>query len=200
MVAIPAYLRAKILLMPVIPEIMVIAFLLSFFPTVEGLIHHQNSHPVAEIEEFRSGGIVTGAQSIESHLLEHLQLTLRSAGIESSTKGTQVVMIADSLELHPFAIEQETIVRSELDRADAEGCLIAVQDIAVLTHRSNCCIELRRLHAPEFGTGHGCSSIGNSIATCRHRHRPPINGADGQPSSLQFRLHRHGGILGGMIF
>ena len=121
MIAVAAQLRAPVLLVPVVEEQMIIVRPLAALPAIKRLVHHQHAHPVAQIEQFRRGRIVAGADGVAAHLLQNLNLPLQRAGVDGRAERAQVVMVANAVESDALAVQQETVVGGELDRADAEG-------------------------------------------------------------------------------
>ena len=129
MIAIASDFGAKIRLVPIVPEEVVIICYFSDFPTVERLVHHEDAHTVTEIEKFGSRRIVTRAEGVNSHFLENLQLAFRSAGIECRSQCSEVVVVANTVELNALSIEEKPAVCFELDRSDAESSLVGVDDL-----------------------------------------------------------------------
>jgi len=73
MVSVSQYHILKIPLMPCIPIQGIIEFCLSFFPHVKCFVHHDESHFITEIEQFRSGGIMRCTDAVDAHFLQKFQ-------------------------------------------------------------------------------------------------------------------------------
>ena len=61
----------------------------------------------------------------------------RSSGadVEGGAERAEVVVVADAVERHAAAVEQEAVVGGELDGAEAEGRFVCVDDLAALLGR-----------------------------------------------------------------
>ncbi len=59
--------------------------------------------------------------------LQDLELALGGAPVDGRAERAEVVVVADALEAHAAAVEQEALLRPELDRADAERRRVAVE-------------------------------------------------------------------------
>src|SRR5207249_10183039 len=81
-IAIAPKLRAPILLMPVVEQEMIVVLFLATFPTIERFIHHQKAHAVSQLKQLRRGWIVTGANGVDAHLFQNLELPLEGAQVE----------------------------------------------------------------------------------------------------------------------
>ena len=58
-------------------------------------------------------------------------------------------MVANAIQRHALAVQEKSVVRRELDGADAEGRFIAVHHFAILLDGSDDDITLRFLDAPQ---------------------------------------------------
>ena len=143
---------ADILFMPGIPVQVVVVGFLGQLPGIEKLVQHQESHLVAEVQQFRGGRIVRSADGVAAHLLEDLELALDGAAVDGRTQCSEIVMVADSVELHLAAIEQETLFHIPFADADAETGLRPVVAVAG-SQRGAERIEMRRGEIPQGGLG-----------------------------------------------
>ncbi len=151
MIAVAAEFGAPILLVPVIEEQMIIVFGFAAFPAIEGLIHNEHAQAVAEIEQFRGGRIVAGANGVAAHLLQNFDLPLQGAEVDGGAEGAEVVVVADAVQGNAAAVEQKTVVGRELNFADAKGSLVAVNHFAVLLDGSDHQVTVGLFEAPEAG-------------------------------------------------
>ena len=110
MVAVAADERAHVLLVPVGEEQVVIVRRFCPDPAIESLIHHDEAHSVAKVQQLRRGRIVAGADGVAAHLLQHFELTFQGAGVDGGAERAEVVMIADAVELNALAVEQKAVV------------------------------------------------------------------------------------------
>src|SRR5690606_10667261 len=144
-----------ILFMPVIPKAAVAVTSLVSFPDVEGLVDDEDAHAVTEIEQFRSGRVVAGAQGIEAHFLEEFELAFGRAGIEGGTEGAEIVVIAAAVGWDAPAIEVKSIVGGELDGTNAEGSFVGIDEAAVRGHVGAREVHRGILDVPEARIGNG---------------------------------------------
>ena len=101
-------------------------FALGKFPLVAGLVHHKQTHLVAQVIDLRSMGIVAHADGIDADGLQFQQTTAPYLGRHGSTEHTGIVVNADALNLHPLTVEGKTLVGREIESAQAcmnNGCV-----------------------------------------------------------------------------
>src|SRR5262249_49138663 len=109
---------------------------------------HENSHAVAEIEQFRSGRVVAGADGIDPHLFQDLDLPLQRPRIDRCAERPQIVVITDTFDPHELAVKKKTFLRGEFDRANPEDRFVAVHRLAVLLNDGYCDVEIWLLQTP----------------------------------------------------
>jgi hypothetical protein len=153
MIAVAAKFRAPVFFMPVVPQQVIIVPLLAVFPAVERFVHHHHAQAVAQIEQLRRGRIVAGADGVAAHGLQDFNLPFQRAGVDGRAERAEVVMVANAVQRHASAVQKKSVVRRELNRADAEGRFITVHHFAVLLDGSDDDVALRRLNAPQFRIG-----------------------------------------------
>src|SRR5262249_20275715 len=68
MIAVATNLGTKILLVPIVKQEMVIIWLFGSLPAVEAFVHYDDAHAIAQVEQFRSWRVVTGADSVDAHV------------------------------------------------------------------------------------------------------------------------------------
>jgi hypothetical protein len=61
---------------------MIIVLLLATLPTIERFIHHEKAHAVGKIEQLRRGRIVAGANGVDAHLFQNLELPLERTQVQ----------------------------------------------------------------------------------------------------------------------
>ena len=98
MVAVTVDHGFKVLLGPVVEQEGVAVGLLRDGPGVRQLVHHDESHAVAEVEQFGGRGIVGGADGVAAHFLEHLEASLPCRVVPDCSEGSGVVVETHSLE------------------------------------------------------------------------------------------------------
>ena len=118
--------------MPVVKQQVVIVGLLAFLPAIEGFVHDEKTHPVAEIEQFRCRWIVRSTDGVATHLLEQGKLPPQGRLVDRRADGPEIVVITHTLDRHPLAVEQKTVLGGELDRPHPERVFVAIYRLAVL--------------------------------------------------------------------
>ena len=94
-------------------------FALGELPFVRGLVHHQQSHLVAQVVELGGVGVVAHAQGVHADVLQLGQTAAPHLLRHGHTQHAGVVVHADAFHLHPLAVEGETFVGRELQRAQS---------------------------------------------------------------------------------
>ena len=150
MVAVATVFRPQILFMPIVPQLVVCVGGFTQRPTVEGFIHNQHSEAVAHIQQFGRGRIMASANGIAAHPLQEFHLPLQSPGVDCRAQRAQIMVIADALQRHAFAVQKKTIIRRELNRADAKWGFVIIHDFPILLNRSHHHVALRMLNAPQL--------------------------------------------------
>ena len=154
MIAVAVDEIGDIALVPLVedPGIAVAAHLsLAGFPFVEGLVHDQKAHAVAEVQELGRRRIVAGSDSIAAHLAQGLETPLPNPLRHGRAHGAGVVVQANSVQFDVLAIQQEPAVGVEDRLADADGGLVLVHRLLAHPDRAAHFIKIRGGHAPERG-------------------------------------------------
>ena len=78
MVAVAADQRAQILFVPEIEQVAaaVIIAPLVLPPGIEGFVQDQETHLIGQVQQFRRGRIVAGADGVAAHVAQHFKLPL----------------------------------------------------------------------------------------------------------------------------
>ena len=105
MITVALHQIRKVALMPFVEEAGIIVLRLLAPPHVKRLVHHDESHRIAHIQQFRGWRIVRRTDGIHAHCLQFHQLTVKGIFIEGSTKATEVMMLAYAVNLHWYRIE-----------------------------------------------------------------------------------------------
>ena len=61
---------------------------LTMIPNIKRFDHHHHTHLIAEFNEFRCRHVMTGANSIASHIFEHGNLMTQCILVDSHTERT----------------------------------------------------------------------------------------------------------------
>src|SRR3981081_2010837 len=118
---------------------------------------------------------MASANRVDTHLFQDFELPLQGPHIESRAERSQIVMIANAVDLYLLAIEKEALVYVETDRADSEDRFVSIDDHTVngaagLRHCGDGSIEIWVFQVPQLWVGDA------------HRHRTTIacTGSDGR--------------------
>ncbi len=140
-------------------------------PAIEELVDDQNALAVADLDQLVGGGVVGDADGVAPHLLENVHLTLQRPVPGLRAQRALVVVLADALELHVFAVELKAHVGGKLDGAEAKLGLIGVQHRVALLDGGYQDVEVGRTlvpGTPELGAGDG-EVLGDHLrAVCGH--------------------------------
>ena len=99
-------------------------------PVVESLDHEHDAHFFAQFHEFGCRHVVRSAHCVHSHFFQHFQLMAYGRTVNGGSERSEVMVHAHALEHGTFAIEVKSVVRSEIDRADAEACGVFIEQRA----------------------------------------------------------------------
>ena len=114
-IAVPHYHIGEIPLVPLVEETGIVVFSLASAPHVERLVHHYESHPVAQIKELGSRRVVGGADTVASHFLEYLKLPPDSPRVYGRPETSKIMVHAYTVDFHMFTVKEEAFVRVEAE-------------------------------------------------------------------------------------
>ena len=109
---------SEVALVPFVEESSIVVACLASAPHVETLVHNDESHRVAHVEEFGGRWIVRASYGIATHVFEHLQLTVEGVFVDGRSKTTEVVVVAHAIDFHVLAVKPESCLRVELEGAE----------------------------------------------------------------------------------
>ena len=126
----------QVALVPLIKEtgIVVLGFLAP--PHVKALIHHNESHRVAHVQQLWCWGIMRGTNGVHTHRLQFGQLAMEGILIEGSTQAAKVVMLTHTIDLKVLSIQPEACLGIKLKVTETCGSLHFV-------HHLTTCNQLR---------------------------------------------------------
>ena len=148
-VTVTKYQVRQVALMPLVEEAGIVILRLLTSPHVEALVHHDESHRVAHVQQFRSRRVVGTADGVHTHGLQFGELAVQGIFIQCSTQATEVVMLADTVELEVLAIEPEACLWVEPKTPKACRSLIVINHLAVDSHFRAYLIYIRGLARPK---------------------------------------------------
>ena len=150
MVAVAHHEIAEVTLVPLVEIAGIVMGRLFLTPHVESLVHHKQSHLVAQIKHLRRRRIVRAPYGIAPHIFHHLQLTLHSPAVERRAKASMVVMQAHAVDFHVSPIKEKSFFRIESDCAESYPHSVAVYHIAGMIYVCHKTIEIRGSGIPQM--------------------------------------------------
>ena len=94
------------------------------------------------------------ADAVHAHGLQSGEFAVQGVFVEGRSQTAEVVVLADTVDLEVLAIEPETCLRVETERAETCGGLVAINDLAVLPYFGDDLIDMRLLARPWQGLAH----------------------------------------------
>ena len=91
---------------------------------------------------------MAGANSVDTHLFQDLDLTFQGSRIDCRTQRAQIVMITDTIDFYALTVKRKSCERIKLDRANPKDGVVAVQKLSVLLDCRYCRVEVRALQIP----------------------------------------------------
>src|SRR5512140_512024 len=149
MVSVTANHRTQVFFMPGIKQLIVIIPFLGSLPGVKCFILNQETHPVAQVEQFRCRRIVTGPDGIAPHFSQDFKLTLSSPYVECSSQSTKIVVIANTLYWDFFTIQVMTVPWSKVQCSESEISFISISNSSTLQNCYNSFVKLRIIKIPQ---------------------------------------------------
>ena len=150
MVAVSVNEGRQVFLRPLLKELGITVGLFGVGPGVREFVHHQEAHPVAEVQEFRCRRVVAGADGVAAHLPEHLKAAHPGVLVPDCSQGARIVMQANALQEGLFSVQVKA-VGLELNLTDAERCLINICGAVLSRNAGAGVVQDRGGRAPELG-------------------------------------------------
>ena len=132
---------------------MVVVGVLGDGPGVEHLVHDEESHVVAEVEELRRGWVVGGADGVDAQGTESGEAELPGGEWDSSAQGSGVGVEGYSEDLVVGSVEEKAQVGIEVELTDAEGDGFFVDGLFVLHEGCVDRVEGGVVEVPAVGGG-----------------------------------------------
>ncbi len=137
------------------------------------LIEDQHAELIAGLQQLWSGRVMRGADGVTAHLLQLANaVVLHGVGHGDADSGV-VLVITGPLHLDGLAVEKEALLRIELERTNAEGRLIAIDDFAVRFNLGDQRVEISLLRAT-IGWGLRRLSPAGSFVRPSRKSRPMV--------------------------
>ena len=148
-VAVAQHQICEVALVPLLEETGIVVLCLLASPHVERLVHHDESHSVAHVQQFRSGRIMRTADAVHAHGLQSGEFAVQGVFVEGRSQTAEVVVLADTVDLEVLAIEPKTCLRVETERAETCGGLVGIDEFATLPHLCKHRIDVGLLTGPK---------------------------------------------------
>ena len=117
--------------MPFIEEAGIVAIRFLAAPHIETLVHHEEAHRIAHVQEFGSRRIMTASDGIHTHIAEDGELAMHRILVYGCTQTAKVVVLADTIDLDVPAIEEETLLRIKLHIPEACGGSSGIHNLSI---------------------------------------------------------------------
>jgi len=134
---------------PLVEEQVVVEGVLGHGPAVEELVHDQEPHPVAQVQELRGHRVVGRAHGIGPDLPEPLEAPLPHPQGHGSPESASVVVQAHAPDPDVLAVEPETALRPELGLAYAEGHGLFVDHLVACHDLGDGLVQVGLVQVPE---------------------------------------------------
>ena len=151
MVTVAQHKVCKVALVPTVEEPGIVVLSLAAAPHIKRLIHDDESHGVAHIQQFGCRRIMAAADGIDTHLLQLHQFAVQCILIQCCSEAAEVMVLADSVELDILAIEPETRLGVEAEIAESGIRPHHIHLFIVYEHLCPHLIYIRVLGRPEMG-------------------------------------------------
>jgi len=136
--------------MPLLPVHGVIVFIFLFGPHVENLIHDQESHPVAQLQEFGCRRVVGGTDGVTPHPFEDLQLPFRCPPVKGTPQRSQVMVQVNPFDLQRISVQGKPPGGMEFIIPDAERGIHVIGQLPVGIKECLGPVKLRGFHRPQL--------------------------------------------------
>ena len=144
----------QILFHPILEILMVSVLHLGCLPLIEGFQHQHHTHLVADTHQLGRRHVVRSSDGITAHILHDSDLTAKCRFVCSRSQRSEIMMVADSLKLQRFAIQEKSLVRNNLQRTDSERSLILVLQFAAFVDFRHSRVEHRSFGRPQLRIGY----------------------------------------------
>ena len=131
MIAVALHQVREVALVPFIKESGVVAIRFLASPHVETLVHDQDSHRIAHVEEFRSRRIMTASDGVHAHIAQDGKLAMHRILVYGSTQTAEIMMLADAIQLDIPAIEEKSLPGIKLHVTETGSCRGYIHHLAV---------------------------------------------------------------------
>ena len=139
----------QITLVPFVKESRIVPFRLSLPPHIKRLVHHQQPHPITQIQQFRSRRIVRTSYGIHAHFLHYTKLPLCRRNIEGRAERAEVVVQAYTVDFHSLAVQRKAFLRLKCKGTEACCSLVFIADTPAVQKSHFQSIKIRAADTPQ---------------------------------------------------
>ena len=154
MVAVTFHQVGEITLMPLIKEAGIVAIRLLAPPHIKALVHHQEAHRVAHIEQFGCRRIMAATDGVDTHLTKDGQFAMHRRLAQGCAKTSEVMMLAHTIDFHISAIEKETLLGIKLDITETDLRGLCIHHLVVYQEFALDGIEIPLANIPKSRIQH----------------------------------------------
>ena len=140
----------QIFLMPFIEETGIIAIRFLAAPHIETLVHYEDAHRIAHIQEFWCRRIMTASDSVHAHIAKDDKLAMHRIFINGSTQATEIMMLTDTINLEILAIEEEALLCIKLHITETGSCRSNIHYLPIYYQLALDSIEISLSNVPEM--------------------------------------------------
>ena len=94
---------------------------------------------------------MAGANRVNTHFLEDLELAFECSSVDSGTQCTKIVVHADPFEIDVLSVEEKSFFIIELDRTNTKNRRVRIDDLSLLRNLDHRLVKIWRLRVPERG-------------------------------------------------
>jgi len=149
-IAVAQHHIGEITLVPLIEETGIVVLRLTAAPHIKALIHDNEAHGIAHVQQFRGGRVMRTTDGIDTHGLEFGEFAMESILVEGCTQATKVVVLADTIEFDVLAIQPEACLGVELEIAEACGGFYFIDDFAFDDQLGADSVDIWGFRGPRF--------------------------------------------------
>ena len=118
MIAVAQHQVGEVALMPLVEEAGIVVLCLTASPHVEALVHYDDAHSVAHVQQLGCGRVMRAADGIDTHGLELGEFAMEGIFVKCGTQATEVVVLADAIEFEVLAVKPKASLGVEFKIAE----------------------------------------------------------------------------------
>ena len=151
MVTVAQHQIGEIALVPLVEETGIVVLGLLASPHIKRLVHDNQTHGVAHVQQLRSRRIMGTTDGVHTHRLQFREFAVEGIFVDSGTQTSKVVMLANAIQFKVLSIEPEACRRVKLKVTETRSCHNFIDDFAVNDQLRTYFIYIRILTRPLSG-------------------------------------------------